>query len=706
MKTKYISQRSTFVAVAILSFACLTAVAQDYRVLHHFAGGTNDGATPFGDLIQSGPILYGTTSAGGTNGSGTIFQINTDNNNFKLLHSFAGGTKDGAWPWGSLLLSGSTLYGMTCYGGISDNGTVFQINTDGSGYWVMHKFADSEGMWPFGCSLIQSGTNLYGTCTAGGIASGWDGYGTVFSISTNTNNTVFTVLHRFAGAPNDGGGPWGTLLQSGTNFYGTTEVGGSNGYGTVFQINTNGSNCLILHHFTGGSSDGRYPGCSLVQLGSTFYGTTEEGGSSNHGTVFQINTNGTNFSLLHIFTGSTNDGYNPECVTLAQNGAMLYGTTLHGGIKGTSGYATNGNGVVFQINTTNGAFQLLHRFAGGDNDGVGPEGSVLLSGSTLYGMTQQGGSNNLGVIFALDLFPKLAVTLSGTNINLSWSTNYPGFVLESVPQLTGAWTQVPGITGFSATLPVAATSQFFRLVAIPNPNPARLVWIPAGTFLMGSPATEQDRLPDEGPQTLVTLTRGFFIGRYEVTQGEYAAVTGVNPSAFAGDTNRPVERVSWNDATNFCLQLTAQESAAGRLPAGYAYRLPTEAEWEYACRAGTTTRFYYGDDPAYAQLANYAWYDANSGGTTHPAGQKLPNEWGLYDMSGNVWEWCSDWYGPYAGGAVTDPHGPASSSNGRVIRGGSWFFGGWSCRSAQRHYSSPTNQLDQVGFRIVLGATQ
>ena len=138
------------------------------------------------------------------------------------------------------------------------------------------------------------------------------------------------------------------------------------------------------------------------------------------------------------------------------------------------------------------------------------------------------------------------------------------------------------------------------------------------------------------------------MGKYEVTQGEYLAVMGSNPSCFQPSDgrhpNRPVEQVSWYDATNYCGQLTQRERAAGRIATNSVYRLPTEAEWEYACRAWTSTRFSYGDDPGYTNLTNYAWYGDNSGGTTHPVGQKLPNPWGLYDMHGNVWEWCQDWY--------------------------------------------------------------
>jgi formylglycine-generating enzyme required for sulfatase activity len=237
------------------------------------------------------------------------------------------------------------------------------------------------------------------------------------------------------------------------------------------------------------------------------------------------------------------------------------------------------------------------------------------------------------------------------------------------------------------------------------PAPAGFVWLSGGQFTMGSPDSEQDRSSSEGPQTEVTLTQGFYLGQHEVTQGEYLAVIGSNPSYFTGDTNRPVEQVSWFDATNYCGQLTARERTAGRISTNWAYRLPKEAEWEYACRAGTTNRFYYGDDPTYTLLGDYAWYLLNSGSTTHPVGQKQPNSWLLYDMSGNVWEWCSDWYGTYPGGSVTDPKGPTSGS-WRVVRGGCSGTGGRGCRSACRSNAAMSDSSSAVGLRVVLAACQ
>ncbi len=237
----------------------------------------------------------------------------------------------------------------------------------------------------------------------------------------------------------------------------------------------------------------------------------------------------------------------------------------------------------------------------------------------------------------------------------------------------------------------------------PRPN---LIWIPPGTFTLGSPATESDRFDWEGPQTRVYLSKGFYMGKYEVTQREYQDVIGSNPSYFQGDLSLPVEQVSWNDAVAYCNGLTANEANAGKLPAGYVYRLPTEAEWEYACRAGTTTRFSYGDDPGYGELGRYAWFTVNSGGRTHVVGGLLANPWGLHDMHGNVWEWCQDWWsGNYPGGALTDPAGAASGSL-RVLRGGYWVNDGRYCRSAFRDYVTPDYRINFIGFRVVLAPGQ
>lgn len=232
-----------------------------------------------------------------------------------------------------------------------------------------------------------------------------------------------------------------------------------------------------------------------------------------------------------------------------------------------------------------------------------------------------------------------------------------------------------------------------------RPFAPELVNIPARTFTMGSPEEEAGRSADEGPQTTVTVNPGFAIGKYEVTQIEYKNVTGSNPNPTSDDLNRPVTLVSWNDAVNYCALLTQRDRQAGLIAANMAYRLPTEAEWEVAARGGTQTAYNFGNDPA--QLAIYAWFSENSAAKTHPVGTKAATTMGLHDVHGNVWEWCSDWYGAYTGGSATNPTGPATGTE-KVIRGGSWFRSASDCRSAKRLANPPDNRNGDVGFRIVL----
>lgn len=224
--------------------------------------------------------------------------------------------------------------------------------------------------------------------------------------------------------------------------------------------------------------------------------------------------------------------------------------------------------------------------------------------------------------------------------------------------------------------------------------------IPAGTFEMGSPENEKIRDSDEGPIHQVTISKPFYMGICQVTQGQYEKIVGDNPSVFKG-TNLPVEWVSWDDAVAFCQKLTEMEQSSGQLRKNYEYRLPTEAEWEYACRAGTTTRFYWGGKIGSAKVNSHIWHTKNSRSKTHPIGRKNPNAFGLHDMCGNVWEWCSDWKGDYPEDPVTDPAGPETGEY-RVLRGGSWLDNHILCRSAYRFFDYPDSWYNSYGFRIVL----
>jgi len=323
----------------------------------------------------------------------------------------------------------------------------------------------------------------------------------------------------------------------------------------------------------------------------------------------------------------------------------------------------------------------------------------------------------------------------------------PGLAIDEVFKRTGAdvarasnRAQIPAIysqyfdTAYLGTKPQATPAPAAQPIPQPapapavqpaakpeTPAPANMVRINGGTFTMGSPTNEPERSEDEGPQHQVTVS-SFYMGKYEVTQKEYQDVMGTNPSSFQGD-NLPVEKVSWYDAIEYCNKRSQKE---GLTPAytinknqsdpnnkstskvkwtvtwnrnANGYRLPTEAEWEYACRAGTTTAYNTG-----AVISdNTGWYSANSGNTTHLVGQKSANTWGLYDMHGNVWEWCWDWYGNYSNEAQTDPVGAVSGSD-RVLRGGGLNGSAEYCRSAYRYIYYPYNRSYGLGFRLVRNA--
>ena len=234
-----------------------------------------------------------------------------------------------------------------------------------------------------------------------------------------------------------------------------------------------------------------------------------------------------------------------------------------------------------------------------------------------------------------------------------------------------------------------------RVVDLGGEVKMEFVLIPAGEFLMGSPDSDQDALSDEKPQHAVRITRPFYLGKYEVTQEQWQAVLGANPSDFQGAKN-PVDRVTWADCQVFLAALNAS-SVGGK----DRFALPTEAQWEYACRAGTTARFSAGDDVG--TLDQEGWYRANSGGQTHPVGEKRPNAWGLCDMHGNVWEWCADWldWKYYSNSPAVDPMGPALPP-WRIFRGGGWDSGAAFCRSASRLANQPDYRIHALGLRVSL----
>ena len=456
--------------------------AQTFTNLHSFSAlsgpsnATNsDGANPYAGLILSGNTLYGTALNGGSFGDGTVFAVHTNGTGFTNRHSCtatAGSNStnsDGSHPYAGLILSGTTLYGTASHGGSSGYGTVFAVNTDGTGFTNRHTFTgSSDGTYPN--ALILSGTTLYGTAYGGGSS----GYGTVFAV--NTDGTGFTNLHSFTATSgpfpstnSDGAYPAAGLILSGNTLYGTAQHGGSSGYGTVFAVNTNGTGFTNRHSFN--SSDGAYPYAGLILSGNTLYGTASQGGSAGYGTVFAVNTDGTGFTNRHSFTAvglnpsgynTNSDGANPYA-GLILSGNTLYGTAYQGG---SSGYGT-----MFAVHTDGVGFTNLHSFTYG-SDGAYPFAGLILSGNTLYGTAYQGGSAGLGTIFSLSLPPppQLTIIRSGANVILTWPANAAGFTLQSTTSLLSpaVWiTNSPApvvVNGQNAvTNSVSGTQKFYRL---------------------------------------------------------------------------------------------------------------------------------------------------------------------------------------------------------------------------------------------------
>jgi uncharacterized repeat protein (TIGR03803 family) len=468
----------------------------------------SDGAGPKAGLILSGNTLFGTATEAGPGGYGTVFAVNTDGTSFTMLHSFTNNGYDGD-PVAGVVLSGNTLFGSMNEGGLyAKGGGLFAVNVDGTGFTNLHTpiagafnpqgfYCNSDGAGPL--QLILSGNTLYGTTTTGGSA----GYGTVFAV--NTNGTGFTNLHIFTeGVLNssdltvnsDGLFPQAGLVLSGTTLYGTTELGGSEGFGTVFAVNTDGTGFRTVYTFTNGS-DGSWPG-EMTMAGNTLYGTASAGGDSGWGTVFAINTDGASFTTLHSFTalpgpfsgyygGTNGDGAIPYA-GLVLAGATLYGTAFEGGFSGC--------GTVFAVNTDGTDFTTLYSFSafppfgGGssppptNSDGANPYAGLLLSGHTLYGTAEFGGDSGYGTVFsiALPVPPQPRIASSAGNVTLTWPTNA---VMFTAPPTLGAsftlqactnldhpvWTTLQTLTAtngvfyYSEPLQTDSPGRFYRISA-------------------------------------------------------------------------------------------------------------------------------------------------------------------------------------------------------------------------------------------------
>jgi len=414
----------------------------------------SEGAGPGGRLVISGDAIYGPAETGGVGMFGTLFKVETNGRSLALVHTFS-----------------------------SDIPIVIQ-----DGFFVIP--TNSDGAFPN--VLIPSETKLYGTATYGGSSDG----GTVFSL--NTDGTAFTVLHNFTGLTTnlsgaytnaDGAAASPALVLSGTNLYGAANGGGTFGNGTVFRLNTDGTGFQVLHHFSATgrwyeapntNSDGGFP-MSLLLAGTTLYGSTSLGGDSGNGTIFKLNTDGTGFTTLHSFsaygwnfdmTHATNsDGFSPHGgLALSSNGGTLYGAAYYGG---TSGYGT-----IFSLKTDGTGFKTLHNFIAGaanssgafiNHDGGNPLGDLAVVGNTLYGTANIGGGFGNGTVFSISLAPPLKINHTITNLVLSWPTNFPGFTLQSSDTLASpTWLTAsppPVVLNNQNTvvLPIPSGRQFYRL---------------------------------------------------------------------------------------------------------------------------------------------------------------------------------------------------------------------------------------------------
>ncbi|HXD00256.1 MAG TPA: choice-of-anchor tandem repeat GloVer-containing protein [Verrucomicrobiae bacterium] len=398
----------------------------------------SDGGNPQAALVATATALYGTTSQLGSGGCGTVFALSFATG-FTNLHNFPTNVlvpnqtdtdyytnSDGANPEAGLIISGNTLYGTAENGGLFGYGTVFRINTDGSGFTNLHSF-------------------------------------TAIPYASTKNN--------------DGANPIGGLVLSGSTLYGAAQNGGTNGWGTIFALKTNGTGFTNLYHFTDGS-DGALPAAGLILSGNTLYGTTSYGGNSNNsggGTVFAINITGDGFRPLQVFTarvnGTNGDGYSPRA------GLVMLGNTLYGT---ASGGGTSDYGTVFAVNINGTGFETLHSFSAvftnstgvpTNSDGTYPFGTLILSSNTLFGTAAFGGTNGDGTLFSLPVLgPELSIAHSGTNVILTWPTNEPGFNLEYATNLvsptiwnTNLPTPVVVNTNNTVTNPIASTRKFYRL---------------------------------------------------------------------------------------------------------------------------------------------------------------------------------------------------------------------------------------------------
>ena len=431
--------------VLLVIGSVVMAQAQTFTILHSFTLQTNfpygwngDGAAPLAALITSGNTLYGTAEGGGTAGLGTVFAIQP-RDGLRVLHNFTGQatTHDGSGPQARLILTGNTLYGTTAGGGDWGKGTVFKVNTDGTDFKTLHSFTappiipgtNGDGAVPLN-GLVLSSNTLYGTTYAGGS---W-GNGTLFAV--NIDGSGFTTLHNFI-RESSSGNSGGDLLLWGNILYGTMPNGGLWTNGTIFAMNTDGTGFTNLYVFTqlnqNTNSDGAYPDAALISYSGTLYGTTAGGGSGGSGTVFALNRDGTGFRTLHSFTPLLPSFTTPSgqsCCPTNSDGDYPVGALV---LSGNTLYGTTdnggvwGGGTVFMVNIDGTGFTTLYSFGNSPTDAVVPFAGLVLMQNTLYGTTFDGGTFGSGTVFGVSFTPQLKIIASGGKALMTWPTDYAGF---------------------------------------------------------------------------------------------------------------------------------------------------------------------------------------------------------------------------------------------------------------------------------------
>jgi uncharacterized repeat protein (TIGR03803 family) len=427
------SRKLVYVAVSFLALLCLatqSAEGQIESVLHSFTGSPSDGGNPYAGLIMdSSGNFYGTTNGGGAHSFGTVFELVNSSGSYseKVLYSFAGPSGDGQNPFAGLVMDSSgNLYGTTTSGGVNYGGTVFELANSSGTYSekVLYSFGSyGDGSQPYGGLIIDGSGNIYGTTWGGG--TGGYRYGTVFELINSAGTYSEKVLYSFTNSGGDGANPYASLiLDSSGNLYGTTSQGGSsNNSGTVFElVNTSGNYSeQVLYSFTNSGGDGSYPIAGLVMDSSgNLYGTAQNGGVGNWGTVFElVNSSGTyNEKVLYGFLPSNGDGQSPGFGTLIMDSSgNIFGTTSSGG-------AASNWGTVFELVNSSGAYseKVLYSFGSGcSSNGIAPFGGLVMDSSgNLYGTTASGGTSNAGTVFSLT---HLSGPPSSTTTTLTSSLN-------------------------------------------------------------------------------------------------------------------------------------------------------------------------------------------------------------------------------------------------------------------------------------------